>query len=174
MDQRPLETIPPLKASRTPNQCGSSRGWRKFPKPGSGSVPGRRGGQSIPRSRWPLRVSISLSGVPWYLLLTNAIQPCRGHAYHRSNRSAEQFVAYFSLAVALRYDKVPGQTHVVRSLISDNPTVVNSVDAVRWFTGSSVTPVHLLFHRMVGLPCIGPRSPVHLISPSTSSSRRRR
>lgn len=53
-----------------------------------------------------------------------------GNAYHRSNSSAEQFV--FSLSwVSVRVDEIPEQIHVVRSLISENPSTVNSVDIVR-------------------------------------------
>lgn len=62
------------------------------------------------------------------------------------------------LVVALRIDRVPEQIHVVRSLISDDPSVVSSVDVVRWFTGLGTTPAHLLFYRMEGLLCIGLRS----------------
>ena len=78
------------------------------------------------------------------------------------------------LAVTPRTDRVSEQIHVVRSLISDDPSVVNSVDVVCRATNPDMTPIHFVVYRMAGPPYIGLRSPVHLISRSTSSSRRQR
>jgi len=80
----------------------------------------------------------------------------------------------FPLVVTLKTERLPEQIHVVRSLISEDSSIVNSVDIVRWVTDPDITPLHFAPYRMAGLPCIGLRYPAHLILHSTSSSRRRR
>ena len=166
-DGSSAEGIPTSKL----NRCGSGRGLRRLPKPGRGSI-----------SRNKVTRNLSLDHVGHYASRYQGTVSLGNKHYSAVQRTCPSPFKLqrrtvggpFSLVAALRFDRAPGQIHVVRSLISDNPTVVNSVDVVRWFAGSSVNLAHLLFHRMAGLHCIGPRSPAHLISPSTSSSRRRR
>jgi len=78
------------------------------------------------------------------------------------------------LAIAFQIDWVSGQIHVVRSLISDDPSVVNSLDIVRGVIDTDNTPIYSVSNRMAELLCTGLRFPAHLISRSTSSSRRRK
>lgn len=92
-----------------------------------------------------------------------------GNAYHRSNSSTEQSVSFFLFASELT--TVPEQIHVVRALISESSSVLNSVDVVRVPVNTDKRPAHTGSFRMVELHFIGLPSQGHLILHSISSNR---
>jgi len=78
----------------------------------------------------------------WYLLVTDTIQAytIRRICLSPFKPQRRTVSALFSSVVTLGTEKLPEQTHVVRSLISEDSSIVNSVDIVSRVTDPDIAP----------------------------------